>query len=292
MRQATVEAHAKINLTLDVTGKRPNGYHDVCMVMQSIGLHDTVTAAVGTGSGIRLAVEGSDLPADSSNLAYRAAELFLSETGTPCDGISIVIEKHIPVAAGLAGGSTDAAAVLVLLDELYDTRLGEKKLMEIGLKLGADVPFCISGGTMLAEGIGEVLTRLPDAPQTHVVLCKPPIAVSTPAIYRAIDSAEITERPDTQAMCAAIADRDCSRVAQLLCNVMQPVTAGMHPEVEEICGTLRARGAMGAIMSGSGPSNFGLFETLEEAQAACEVLAAQYPETYLTDFCTAAQVKR
>ena len=213
MKQATVEAHAKINLTLDVTVKRPNGYHDVCMVMQSIGLHDTVTASVGTGSGIRLTVEGSDLPADSSNLAYRAAELFLSETGTPCDGISIVIEKNIPVAAGLAGGSTDAAAVLVLLDELYDTRLGEKKLMEIGLKLGADVPFCISGGTMLAEGIGEVLTRLPDVPQAHVVLCKPPIAVSTKYVYEHLDALEHPQHPDIDAMIADIFFGDLKQLA-------------------------------------------------------------------------------
>lgn len=293
MNQATVEAHAKINLTLDVTGKRPDGYHDVCMVMQSIGLHDHVTVDTGTGSKeIRLTVEGSDLPADNSNLAYRAAELFLRETGMVCDGISIVIEKQIPVAAGLAGGSTDAAAVLTLLDELYDTHLGEKKLMEIGLKLGADVPFCISGGTMLAEGIGEVLTRLPDAPQTHIVLCKPPIAVSTPAVYRAIDSVEIARRPDTHAMCAAIAAGDLSGMARLLCNVMQPVTAGMHPEVNEICSMLDTCGAMGAIMSGSGPSNFGLFERLEDAQTACHTLGMQYTETYITDFCTAAQVKR
>lgn len=293
MKQASVEAHAKINLTLDVTGKRPNGYHDVCMVMQSIGLHDIVTVCTGTDSGeICLSVEGSDLPADSSNLAYRAAELFLHETGLPCDGISIVIKKQIPIAAGLAGGSTDAAAVLVLLDELYDTHFGEKKLMEMGLQLGADVPFCICGGTMLAEGIGEVLTRLPDVPQMEVVLCKPPIAVSTPAIYRAIDSAQIAQRPDTQAMCAAIAAADQTSIARQLCNVMQPVTAAMHPEVDVICGTLRACGAMGAIMSGSGPSNFGLFENPEDAQAACAALAAQYPETYLTNFCTAAQIKR
>lgn len=292
MRQASTEAHAKINLTLDVTGRRPDGYHDVCMVMQSIGLHDTVTVSTGTGAGIRLSVPGSDLPAGSDNLAYRAAECFLRETGTACDGISIVIEKRIPVAAGLAGGSTDAAAVLVLLDALYETGLGEQRLMEIGLKLGADVPFCIAGGTMLAEGIGERLTRLPDAPQTHVVLCKPPIAVSTPAVYRAIDAAEIAVRPDTQAMCAALAAGDGARVAQLLCNVMQPVTAGMHPVVNDICGELRACGASGAIMSGSGPSNFGLFDRLADAQAACRVLAARYPETYLTDFCTAAQVKR
>ncbi|HBI63844.1 MAG TPA: 4-(cytidine 5'-diphospho)-2-C-methyl-D-erythritol kinase [Clostridiales bacterium] len=293
MKRASVEAHAKINLTLDVTGRRPNGYHDVCMVMQSIGVHDVVSVCTGTGrSDLELRLEHTDLPADSSNLAYRAAELFFQETGVACDGISIVVEKHIPVAAGLAGGSTDAAAVLVLLDDLYDTRLGEKKLMEMGVRLGADVPFCIAGGTMLAQGIGEELTRLPDAPQTNVVLCKPPIAVSTPQIYRAIDAADIVERPDTEAMCAALAAGDAARVAQLLCNIMQPVTAAMHPEVDEICGTLRQLGASGAIMSGSGPSNFGLFSDKSAAQNACRILSERYPETFLTDFCTAAQIKR
>ena len=151
MKQAVVEAHAKINLTLDVTGKRPNGYHDVCMVMQSIGIHDLVTVRTGTGTGqIKLAISNSILPSDPSNLAWRAAELFLEEQKLICDGISIEIEKHNPIAAGLAGGSTDAAAVLVLLNQLYDTHLSVEQLMEIGVTLGADVPFCIAGGTMLA----------------------------------------------------------------------------------------------------------------------------------------------
>lgn len=293
MKQATAEAHAKINLTLDVTGKRPDGYHLVCMVMQSIGLHDIVTVEIGTGSGcIDLNMSDSALPTDRGNLAYRAAELFLQQTGVSCDGMRIDIRKQIPVAAGLAGGSTDAAAVLVLLDELYDTGLGIKTLMQLGLKLGADVPFCIAGGTMLAEGIGELLTPLPDAPQTHVVLCKPPFAVSTPAVYHAIDAVKIAERPNTAAMRAAIVASDAAAVSNHLCNVMQPVTAGMHPEVDEICATLRQYGAMGAIMSGSGPSTFGLFDSLSDAQAACAALAARYPETYLTGFSTASQIKR
>ena len=292
MKRATMEAHAKINLTLDVTGKRPNGYHDVCMVMQSIGVHDDVTVITGMGGErIALRIEGSDLPVDHSNIAYRAAELFYEETGLPCEGILIIIEKHIPVAAGLAGGSTDAAAVLVLLDSLYETNLGTQKLMEMGLKLGADVPFCIFGGTMLAQGIGEKLTRLTNAPQTYIVLCKPPIYVSTPAIYKAIDSAEIITHPQTNEMISAIDAGDISAVSQYLCNVMQPVTAGMHPEVTEICDTMLRHGAMGAIMSGSGPSTFGLFTTKEQAQSACEELAKTYAETFLTDFSSAAQIK-
>lgn len=293
MKQAVVEAHAKINLTLDVTGKRPNGYHDVCMVMQSIGIHDLVTVRTGTGTGqIELETSNGSLPADRSNLAWRAAELFLEEQKLDCNGISIEIEKHNPIAAGLAGGSTDAAAVLVLLNQLYDTRLSVKQLMEMGVRLGADVPFCIAGGTMLAEGIGEQLTPLPDAPQAYVVLCKPPFAVSTPAIYKAIDSAEIPERPDTEAMLEALRHNDLKAVAAQLCNVMQPVTAQMHPEVEEICGIMREMGASGAIMSGSGPSVFGLFDDRTAAAACCAVLAERYEETFLTNFSPAGQIKR
>lgn len=291
MKQAAVEAHAKINLTLDVIGKRPDGYHDVCMVMQSIGMHDVVTVSVGTGSGeIALDIIGSDLPLDNRNLAYRAAELFLKETGTVCDGISITIEKNIPVAAGLAGGSTNAAAVLVLLDQLYNTRLSMEKRMEIGCRLGADVPFCIAGGTMLAEGIGERLTKLPDAPQVHVVLCKPPFAVSTPAIYHAIDCAEIAVRPDTTAMLQAIGAGGAGEISRYLCNVMQPVTAEMHPEITQICEQMQRNGALGAIMSGSGPSVFGLFDNQDKAEQAYTILAKQYEETFLTDFSCAGQI--
>ena len=153
MKQASTEAYAKINLTLDVTGKRPNGYHDVCMVMQSIGIHDIVTVQTETGADdIELTISHCDLPTDSSNLAYRAAQLFLQRTNKQSNGICIHIEKHNPIAAGLAGGSTDAAAVLVLLNDLYQTRLTQEQLMEMGLALGADVPFCIAGGTMLARG--------------------------------------------------------------------------------------------------------------------------------------------
>ena len=289
MNQAVVEAHAKINLTLDVTGKRPNGYHDVCMVMQSIGIHDLVTVRTGTGTGqIELAISNSILPSDPSNLAWRAAELFLEEQQLACDGIAIEIEKHNHI----AGGSTDAAAVLVLLNQLYDTRLSVEQLMEMGVKLGADVPFCIAGGTMLAQGIGEQLTSLPDTPQSYVVLCKPPFAVSTPAIYKAIDSAEIPERPDTQAMLEALRRNDLKAVAEQLCNVMQPVTAQMHPEVEEICGMMRDNGALGAIMSGSGPSVFGLFDDQAAAEACKAALEEQYEETFLTNFSPAGQIKR
>ena len=293
MNQASVQAHAKINLTLDVTGRRPNGYHDVCMVMQSIGIHDIVTVSTGTGAqAIELTISHCDLPADNSNLAYRAAELFLRTTHKESDGIHIHIEKHNPIAAGLAGGSTDAAAVLVLLNDLYETGLTQEQLMEMGLKLGADVPFCIAGGTMLSEGIGEILTPLSDVPQAFVVLCKPPVAVSTPAIYQAIDGVEIVKRPDTPAMLDALRSGDLQAVSSQLYNVMQPITAQMHPEIDEICKTMREQGALHAIMSGSGPTVFGLFADKQRAEYTKQLLAQTYQEVFLTDFCRAGQIKQ
>lgn len=293
MKQASVQAHAKINLTLDVTGRRPNGYHDVCMVMQSIGIHDIVTVSTGTGAqAIELTISHCDLPADNSNLAYRAAELFLHTTHKESDGIHIHIEKHNPIAAGLAGGSTDAAAVLVLLNDLYETGLTQEQLMEMGLKLGADVPFCIAGGTMLSEGIGEILTPLSDAPQAFVVLCKPPVAVSTPVIYRAIDGVEIAKRPDTPAMLDALRSGDLQAVSDQLYNVMQPITAQMHPEIDEICRIMQEQGALRAIMSGSGPTVFGLFADKQRAEYTKQMLAQTYQEVFLTDFCRAGQIKQ
>ena len=216
----------------------------------------------------------------------------MQRTNKQSNGICIHIEKHNPIAAGLAGGSTDAAAVLVLLNDLYQTRLTQEQLMEMGLALGADVPFCIAGGTMLAEGIGEVLTPLPHAPQAFVVLCKPPVAVSTPAIYRAIDSVDIARRPDTQAMLRALKDGDLQAVSALLYNVMQPVTANMHPEIDDICRIMREHGAMNAIMSGSGPTVFGLFADRARAEKAKKFLATHYAEVFLTKFCRAGQVKQ
>ncbi|MGN1031780.1 MAG: 4-(cytidine 5'-diphospho)-2-C-methyl-D-erythritol kinase [Butyricicoccaceae bacterium] len=285
MKQLTRNAYAKINLTLDVTGRLENGYHTVEMVMQSIGLHDEVTVTVGTGTGcIEVSSTNQTLPNDRSNLAYRAAELLLNEQQLDCDGIAIHITKNIPIAAGLAGGSTNAAAVLCALNELYGCQLSADRLAAMGAKLGADIPFCIYGGTMLARGIGEQLTRLNAAPQCHVVLCKPPVSVSTPAVYKAMDSAEIAERPDTAAVCAAITSGDYHAMAAGLCNVMQPVTGSWHPEVLEIRQTMLDCGADGAVMSGSGPSTFGLFSDPAAAQRAYERLKPQYTDTFLTNF--------
>lgn len=279
-----IEAHAKINLTLDVTGRRPDGYHTVRMVMQSVGLHDDVQVRVADGAGgIVLTCSRPDLPCDAGNLAYRAAALFYEQTGTPLATCAIHIEKRIPIEAGLAGGSTDAAAVLRALNTLHGTGLTMDELCEMGLKLGADVPYCLCGGTMLAEGIGEELTALPPMPPCFVVLCKPPRGVSTKEIYEQIDAAAPAVRPDTAGMLDALGRADYAGVAARLCNVMEAVTQAKCPEVAEIKASLLEHGADGALMSGSGPTVYGLFADRARAQAAADALRGRFADTFLTE---------
>ena len=227
--ETTVQARAKINLTLDVTGRREDGYHTVQMVMQSVALHDTIRVAVTQGErkprGILLTCNLPYLPVDERNLAYRAAELFYQETDALPGTCEIHIEKRIPMAAGLAGGSSDAAAVLRALAALHNVCLTDDELCAMGLKLGADVPYCLRGGTMLAEGIGEELTALSPMPHCWVVLCKPPFAVSTKDAYREMDEVSIRQRPDTKGMIRALEKGDYHGVASRLSNVMELVTA-------------------------------------------------------------------
>lgn len=285
--ELTVEAHAKINLTLDVTGRREDGYHLVRMVMQSVALHDDVTVAVIRGEaeprGIVLDCGRSGLPADGSNLAYRAAALFYERTGTPLETCAIRIEKRIPVAAGLAGGSADAAAVLRALNTLHSAGLTLDELCEMGLKLGADVPYCLHGGTMLAEGIGEILSPLPPLPHAWAVLCKPPFAVSTKEVYRQIDAVEPAEHPDTAGMIGALERGDLTGVCKRLSNVMEDVTARERREIGEIKALLAESGADGALMSGSGPTVYGLFAGKSRAAAAAEALSRRFADTFLTE---------
>lgn len=282
MNEITLQAHAKINLTLDVTGKLPNGYHTVKMIMQTIGLHDDVTVTRGTGEGSAMTCNLSFLPTDDSNLAVRAAKLFFEQTGVSCDGVHIAMEKRIPVAAGLAGGSTNAAAVLRALNTLYETGLSVDELCEIGLKIGADVPYCIRGGSMLAEGIGELLSPLPPMPDCHVVVCKPPFSVITAKVYARMNGGNLPVRPDTNGMIAALAAGDYFGICHRLFNVMEEVTGGDYAEISEIENTLLDAGADGAVMSGSGPTLFGLFSDADKAARAAERLKPQYPETFLT----------
>ncbi|SDZ78231.1 4-(cytidine 5'-diphospho)-2-C-methyl-D-erythritol kinase [Selenomonas ruminantium] len=266
----TVEANAKINLTLDILGKRPDGFHEVAMVMQSIGLHDTLTMEKTDGE-IALSINVPWLKADEKNLAWRAAELVRQEYGLT-GGVRMELTKRIPIAAGLAGGSADAAAVLKGMNELYNLQMSEARLCELGAKLGSDIPFCLKGGTMLATGRGEVLTRLADMPETWVVLAKPRISVSTAWAYQNYDEQGAERHPDNEAIKKAIARGNRKAVAGLLCNVLESVTIKKYDVIADYKQMMLDKGAMASMMSGSGPTVFGLARNREQAEAIANVL--------------------
>ncbi len=232
MEQCTLKAFAKINLTLDVVGKRPNGYHDVQMIMQQIDLHDDVTLRK-QDKGIELVTDSPFIPVDRRNIAYLAAEKMFKRYNIE-SGLHIQIDKRIPVAAGLAGGSTDAAAVIKGIDQLFNLNLKLEDMMEVGLELGADVPFCIMGGAALAEGIGEKLTPIRGLKEGWMVLSKPNIGVSTQEVYQRLKWDAINKHPDTDAMLEAIEQNDMHGVASGLCNVLEEVTVGLYPAVKEL----------------------------------------------------------
>lgn len=274
MNSITLKAKAKINLTLDVIGKRENGYHDLQMIMQTINLHDTIKIKKTKSPGIRLICNLPWLPTDERNIAYKAAKLFFEYSGI--DGsVYINIYKRIPVSAGLAGGSTDAAAVLIGLNKIYHTNFSKRKLMELGVKLGADVPFCIMRGTVLAEGIGEVLTPLKSLPYTYVLLAKPPISVSTAGVYKSLQLDEIKEHPDTDAMVQAIKEENSDFVVHNMVNVLENVTIQENPQIQEIKQRMLEKGAISAMMSGSGPTVFGIFKTKDDAIKAANYFKFQ-----------------
>lgn len=283
MNSIILKGRAKINLTLDVVGKRENGYHDLEMIMQTINLYDTIYIRKTKVPGIRLKANYSWLPTNEKNIAYRAAQLFFEESKI-AGGIAIELTKRIPVAAGLAGGSTDAAATLVGLNRLYETHYSKEKLMEMGLKLGADVPFCIARGTMLAEGIGEELTPLTPMPCTYVVLVKPPISVSTAVVYKNLDVNRIKKHPETTTVIEALKEGNVQKIADHMSNVLEEVTIPMHPEIGTIKTAFMEQGAMGTMMSGSGSTVFGLFETKEAASKAAKYFKIHHNmrEVYVT----------
>lgn len=279
-KRAIARSFAKINLTLDVLERLENGYHRVEMIMQSLNLFDLIIIDKQK-SGISLKTNLKNLPTDEKNIAYKAADLFFTKTGI-MGGVKILIHKNIPVAAGLAGGSGNAAAVLAALNLLYNARLSEKELLEMALFLGADVPYCLSGGTQLAEGIGEKLTRLPPIENLPVVLVKPNIGISTTEIYRKIDSATNLSHPDTSGMLTAIAEGDIVKIADKLSNIMETVTSDDCPEIVEIKKKMKDFGAIGAAMSGSGPTVFGIFPDEASAKTACDSFSEKYREVFLT----------
>lgn len=270
MDELAVKALAKINLGLDVLRRREDGYHEVKMVMQTIHLYDQLHLKK-IESGIYLETNLGFLPVDESNLAYRAARL-MKEKYQIEEGIDIRLNKRIPVAAGMAGGSTDAAGVLYGINELFNLGIKRKELMELGVQIGADVPYCIMRGTALAEGIGEKLTSLPPMVKCPVVIAKPQVSVSTKYVYENLKLDEHTQHPDIDALIQNIRTKDLSAIAGSMGNLLETVTAKKYPEIEKIKELMRENGALNAMMSGSGPTVFGLFDELETAKMAAAIV--------------------
>lgn len=267
----TLKALAKINLGLDVLGKRDNGYHDVRMIMQTIYLYDNVTLTKEKEPGIQVETNLSYLPVDENNIAYKAAKILMDEFGIQ-EGVHIKLDKHIPVAAGMAGGSSNAAAVLVGMNRLFGLGLNQKELMERGVALGADVPYCVMRGTALAEGIGEVLSPLPPLPKCYILIAKPAISVSTKWVYETLDSKEIVEHPDIDGVLEGLENQDIKKVAASMGNVLESVTIEKYPIIEKIKDAMKEAGALNAMMSGSGPTVFGIFDDRKMAKAAQQKL--------------------
>ena len=259
MDKIKLKALGKINLGLDVLGRRPNGYHDVRMVMQTVYLYDQILLEKTDKEGISLKTNLFYLPVNENNLAYREAKMLIDEFAIK-EGVHISLEKHIPVAAGMAGGSSNAAAVLYGMNRLFQLGLTDQELMERGVKLGADVPYCIMRGTVLAEGIGEELTPLPAMPKCHVLLAKPPISVSTQKVYEKLDAQEVTKHPDIDGILLGLQTGDLKKITSSMGNVLENVTITEYPQIERIKDVMKEEGALNAMMSGSGPTVFGIYD--------------------------------
>ena len=285
MTHTTMKSYAKINLGLDVLDTLPNGYHSLKMIMQTISLHDTLYFEKRKKPSIILKANLPYLPTNEKNIVYQAIRLF-KETMKIYDGIFCTITKHIPVAAGMAGGSGNAAAALKAMDLLYGTHLTTEQLCEMGVKLGADVPYCITGGTALAEGIGDILTPLPSPPRAKVLIVKPSVSVSTGEVYKNLRLDESTVHPDIDSCISAIKEGSLKKLCDNLGNVLEDVTVSLHPVISEIKTKMKELGADGTLMSGSGPTVFGLFEDDTAAQTAFEYYSGSDfgKSTFLCDF--------
>ena len=279
-----VQAYAKMNLSLDILGKRPDGYHELRMVMQSISLADTLTLTEHGGEGLRVRANLHFLPTGERNLAAAAALRFWEARGQEPEDLDIAIEKRIPVCAGMAGGSSDAAAVLRALNARAGEPFSPRELAKVGERVGSDVPYCVLGGTALAEGRGEVLTPLPPLPRCWVVVCKPDFPVSTPELFAQADRVKLRRRPDTKGILAALEAGDLGGVARRMYNVFEDVMPRrLYVRVAEIKNELIQRGALGANMSGSGPTAFGLFDRRGAAEEALSALRERYRDTFLCE---------
>lgn len=270
MDSIVIKAMAKVNLGLDVLRRRENGYHDVKMVMQTVNLYDTLTLSK-IDEGIVITTNTGELPLNEDNLIYKAAKLLLEYVDKKA-GVSIHLDKQIPIAAGMAGGSTDAASTLLGINELYNLDLTKEELAEVGVKIGADVPYCIYGGTYLSEGIGEVLTKLPDAPDCYVVIAKLGIGVSTKYVYENLHIETVEKHPDIDGMIDAIKTGSLDGVTEKMENVLETVTIKRYPEIETMKKCLLENGAENALMSGSGPTVFGIFKEEKIAKQALSKL--------------------
>ena len=273
------KAAAKINLAIDVLKKRPDGYHDVSMIMQSVALFDTITVRAVKGD-IKVTSNNDKLPKGKGNIVYRAAE-YLKIKYNVKEGALINIEKTIPIAAGLAGGSADAALTLKLLNKAWNLRLSRNEILDAGKKLGSDVPFCIQGGTALAEGLGEKLTQLPGIPECLILLAKPAVSISTKEVYEGLKLEEIRERPDIKSMIQYIEGRNLEGITACMCNVLETVTIKKCSQIEELKEKLMEYGALGSIMSGSGPTVFGVFKDPASAYNAYDHIKDMVSEVFL-----------
>ncbi len=274
-------AYAKINLTLDVLGKRPDGYHDLRSIMQTISLRDDVQIDVDTGKPWALICDKEGIPCDEKNLAWKAAKLYCDTMGCAPDGIEIRITKRIPSQAGLAGGSADAAAVLRALNRHYGKPLSILALAELGAQIGSDVPFCVVGGTVMCEGRGERMRKLSDMPKCVFVVVKPDFSISTPELFRKIDEKTIGRRPDQQAMESAILQGDIGKIAENLCNVFDPVVTEDHLELNYIKSIFNSYGSIGQQMTGSGSAVYAIVPEFEYAAVICNMLKDNYPQVFI-----------
>lgn len=274
-----LKAYAKINLSIDVINERGDGYHEVRMIMQSIGLHDVLRFGKREDT-IKIYCSNPAVPCDRRNIVYKAFELIKDRYGIS-SGIEVDIEKNIPISAGLAGGSTDAAASIIAANKLWDLNMTYDDMVNIGKQLGADVPFCIRGGTALAEGIGEVVTDLPELDGIDIVLAKPPVSVSTKEVYQSLRLDEIVIRPDMDMLIKALKDGNIRYLADNMINVLETVTIKKYPVIEEIKSIMLQFNALGSLMSGSGPTVFGLFDNKETAEKCYNRLRDYIKDVYM-----------
>lgn len=286
MDKLALKAYGKINLGLDVLRKRPDGYHDLKMIMQMVDVYDDIIITkTGRKDEIIVATDKFVLENEKGNLAYMAVKLLFDEFNIH-QGIEIKINKRIPIAGGMAGGSSDCATTLMGINKMFDLKLSKEDLMKRGVKLGADVPYCVLGKTAIAEGIGEILTPLPTPPSCYVIIAKPPVSVSTAFVYGNIRPDEITKRPDIDGMAEAIKNGDLYKMSSLLYNVMEDVTVPEYPIIADIKKMMIENGALNSIMSGSGPTVFGIYDNLEKAENTMKLLKKSNltEQLYLTKF--------